>query len=92
MVVFCRFYIKDRAQRFLNFRHFSQFSSFWAFTYFVFGRMRFDFLQHASCRRHHPRSHREVGEVFGYQFIIVGYHPSPVHHKIGRFHRIFDGS
>jgi hypothetical protein len=54
--------------------------------------MRLDFLQHLSGRRHHPRSHRKVGEVFGDQFIVVGYHPSPVHHKVGRFHRIFDGS
>ena len=55
------------------------------------GGMWLDFLQHTSRRHHHPRSHCKVGKVLGYQFIVVGYHPSPVHHKVGRFHRIFDG-
>ena len=56
------------------------------------GGMWLDFLQHASRRCHHPRTHRQVSEGFSDQFIVVGYHPSSVHHKVGRFHRIFDGS
>ena len=56
------------------------------------GGMCLEFQQHASRRPHHPRTHRQISEVFGDQFIVVGYHPSPVHYKVRRFHRVFDGS